>query len=163
MAANCAHFAPMLGAREGELTSSEAAALEQHLSSCPRCRALARDFAAMDGLVAESLLARANARDFASFSDEVMERVTPQAGRAPGRARAEPGLTFWGWIQGHRRAAAAALVPVLAAVALVVYVQVDTGAPGEIALLEVSAEGEATTILQTSDGPVVLLMEENET
>jgi anti-sigma factor RsiW len=154
----------MLGAREGELTAAEAAALDQHLSTCARCRALARDFAAMDGLVAESLLARANARNFASFADEVMERVAPRAKQAPGRgAPAEPGLTFWGWIRGHRRAAAAALVPVLAAAALVVYVQVDTEAPREIALLEVSSEGEATTILQTSDGPVVLLMEENET
>jgi len=159
---DCVHIAPMLGSREGELTPGEAKALEAHVSECASCRALARDFAAMDGLVGEALMARANERDFAPFVDEVMERVSPRA-RGAARAPAEPDLTFWGWIAGHRRAVAAALAPVLAAFAVLVYVQLNFGGPAEIALLELSSEGEATTILQTSDGPVVLLMEENET
>jgi hypothetical protein len=43
-----------------------------------------------------------------------------------------------------------------------VYVRVEGGRQHqEIALLEVASEGDATTILQTTDGPVVLLAEGN--
>jgi hypothetical protein len=162
---DCVRFAPMIGAREGELAPAEAAALQAHLSLCAACAARARDLAATEGLVREALLARANARDFAPFVDEVMARVPagrPVASRPrPARgARAPRGV--WGWVSGHRRAAAAALAPVLAALALLVYVRVDDGGRGgEIALLEVYSVGEATTILKTSYGPVVLLSEEN--
>jgi anti-sigma factor RsiW len=141
----------MIGAREGELTPAEAAALSAHLRTCATCAALAADVAATEGLVSEALLAAANARDFAPFVDEVMARV----------ARAErPGVR--GWLARHRRAAAASLVPVLAALAVIVYVRLD-GGHDPIALLELSSEGEATTVLQTADGPVVLLAGESET
>lgn len=149
---DCVFFAPMIGARAGELTAGEAKALEAHLSDCAGCRAFAHDVATTDGLVGESLLARAKARDFAPFVDEVMARI--------GRA-AESRRGVWSWITHHRRAAAAALAPVLAALAVIVYVRLGSGR-GQIAMLEVSSEGEATTILQTADGPVVLLTEENE-
>jgi anti-sigma factor RsiW len=148
----CVLFAPMIGARPGELTTGESKALEAHLSTCSHCRGVVRSAAAIDGLVGEALLARANVRDFAPFVDQVMARV----GAAPGRA----GLASW--VRRHRRAAAATLAPILAALAVIVYVRLGSGT-GEVAMLEVSSEGEATTILQTKDGPVVLLAEENET
>jgi anti-sigma factor RsiW len=147
---DCIRFAPMIGAREGELTPGEAKALDLHLQSCRGCRATAADFAATEGLVGEALLAQANARDFAPFVDQVMARV--------GHAPRERGL--WAWLGRHRRAAAATLVPALAALALIVYVRVD-GGRDQIALLELTSEGEATTVLQTSDGPVVLLAGES--
>jgi anti-sigma factor RsiW len=145
----CTKFAPMLGARDRELTPAEAAALAAHLAGCDRCRAIAADLAATEGMVSEALLARANARDFSTFADEVMARV--------GRAE-RPGLL--GWLGRHRAAAAAALVPVVAALAVLMYVRVEGGRE-PVAMLELSAEGEATTVLQTADGPVVLLLEEN--
>lgn len=149
---DCVRFAPMIGAREGELTPGEAKALEVHLTECRGCRATADDFAATDGLVTRALMARANARDFGPFVDEVMARV------AANRSRSERG-GFLAWLSHHRRAAVAALAPVLAALAVLVYVRVEDGRR-EIALLEITAEGEAVTVLQTADGPVVLLSQE---
>ena len=146
---DCVRFAPMIGARPGELAPAEARALEAHLAACPTCRAFAHDVSAMDGLVGEALLARAATRDFAPFVDEVMARV--------GRGTVRPGLL--GWLSHHRRAAAAALAPVLAALAVIVYVELR-GGPGEIAMLELTSEGAVTTVLQTADGPVVLLGED---
>jgi len=139
----------MLGARDGELSPADAAALTAHLATCERCNALAADLAATTGMVSEALLARANARDFSTFADEVMARV--------GRAE-RPGLR--GWLGRHRAAAAAALLPVVAALAVLMYVRIDGGRE-PVALFELSSEGEATTVLQTADGPVVLLAEES--
>ncbi len=154
----CVHFAPMLGSRDGELSPEERAALSAHLAGCDRCRAIEADLTATDGLVAESLLARANGRDFAPFVDEVMARVGTAEGR--GRTAAEPvrAAGILGWLGRHRRAALVWAMPVLAAAAVVVYVRRD-GGTREVAALEVSAEGDATTVLETSDGPVVLLDE----
>jgi anti-sigma factor RsiW len=140
----------MIGAREGELSDAQARALEAHLAGCVACRAIAADAAATEGLVSEALLARANERDFAPFVDEVMARVARRERR---------GLRAW--LSLHRRAAAAALVPVVAALAVIVYVRVDGGRE-PMALLELSSEGEVTTVLQTVDGPVVLLVEDAE-
>ena len=151
---DCLRFAPMIGAREGELSAEEGAALEAHVATCPACRALAADTAALDGLVSEALLAQANARDFGPFVDQVMTRVS-----GAGHAGARRGL--WGWLSVHRRAAVATLAPVLAALAVLVYVRVEHSRRPEIALLELSSEGEATTVLQTQDGPVVLLSDES--
>jgi hypothetical protein len=143
---DCIRFAPMIGSREGELTAADADALAAHLLECPTCQTLAADFAATDGLVDEALLAQANARDFSGFVDGVMARVD----------RAErPGLL--GWFRRHRAAATAGLVPVLAALATIVYLRLEGGQGSVDAMLELSSEGEATTILQTADGPVVLL------
>lgn len=147
----CVRFAPMIGARECELTPGEAKALTAHLAECKGCRATLAAFEATDGLVAESLLARANSRDFGPFVDEVLARVSRGREASPA---ARGGILAW--LGGHRRAAMAAFAPVVAALAVVVYVRVGTG-PREIALLEIDAEGEAVTVLQTVDGPVVLL------
>jgi len=156
---DCLHFAPLIGSRAGELTPGEAKALAAHLSACATCRARAADAAATDGLVGRALLSRANTRDFSPFVDEVMARVrradpSTSPGLRPGYAQGE--RSWWGWLSRHRRVAAATLVPVLAALAVIVYVRVD-GGRDTIALLELSSEGEATTVLQTADGPVVLL------
>lgn len=150
---DCVRFAPMIGARPGELPREDAGALEGHLAACPACRAFARDAAAVDGLVGEALLARAAERDFAPFVDAVMARVERRAERRG----------VLGWISRHRRATAAALAPVLAALAVIVYVRLYDGGAREIALFELTSEGEATTVLQTSDGPVVLLAQESGT
>lgn len=148
MTPDCVHFAPMIGSREGELSPSDSAELARHLQTCERCRRFAADVAATDGLVAEALMARANARDFSAFVDGVMSRVD----------RAErPGLL--GWLRRHRAAAAAGLVPVLAALALLVYLRLERG-PGPAAMFELASEGEATTVLETPDGPVVLLAQD---
>jgi predicted anti-sigma-YlaC factor YlaD len=143
---DCSRFAPMIGAREGELSAADARALQAHLAACPACAAYARDVAATDGLVAEGLLERAAERDFAPFVDQVMARVD----RAERRG-------ILGWLGRHRRVAAATLAPVLAALALIVYVRLDGGSRGEIALFELYSEGEVATILNTMDGPIVLL------
>jgi anti-sigma factor RsiW len=144
---DCLRFAPLIGSREGELSPADASALAAHLTSCAACRARTADLTATEGMVSGALMARANARDFSTFADEVMARVE----------RAErPGLL--GWLRRHR-VAAAALVPALAALAVIVYVRV-AGGPGPVAMLELSSEGAATTVLQTADGPVVLLDEE---
>lgn len=143
---DCIRFAPMIGAREGELSAADARALQAHLAACPACAAYARDVAATDGLVAEGLLERAAERDFAPFVDQVMARVD----RAERRG-------ILGWLGRHRRVAAATLAPVLAALALIVYVRLDGGSRGEIALFELYSEGEVATILNTMDGPIVLL------
>ncbi len=149
---DCVRFAPMIGAREGELSADDARALEAHLAACPACRARAADLAATDGLVPEALMAAANARDFAPFVDEVMARI----GAAPERRG------VGAWLARHRRAVVAALVPALAAVAVIVYVRIEEDfRPQQYAQLEVASEGDATTILQTSDGPIVLLNEGN--
>lgn len=153
----CVLFAPMIGARPGELTAGEAKALDAHLADCRACRAIARDAALTDGLVAEALVARAMARDFAPFVDEVMAKVS---GRTAGEPEPRGARGLLAWLRRHRRGALATLAPALAALAVIVYVRFGSGRT-QIAMLEVSSEGEATTILETRDGPVVLLSEEN--
>lgn len=148
MKTECVRFAPLIGSRPGELDEADAQALAAHLASCDTCRALAADVAATEGMVSDALLRAANARDFSSFADGVMARV---------ERTERPGLL--GWFRRHRAAAAASLVPVLAALAVIVYVRIE-GGQGQVAMLELSSEGEATTVLQTADGPVVLLEEE---
>ncbi|HSD20435.1 MAG TPA: zf-HC2 domain-containing protein [Anaeromyxobacter sp.] len=158
---DCVRFAPMLGAREGELTQDEQRALDAHLEGCADCRATAAELAALDGLVGESLMARANSRDFAPFVDQVMARVAlrqAQGERTGSGATARARRGFLGWLFAHPRAAIASVVPVVAVAALVVYVRSSSGGgSGEVAMFEMATEGEVTMVLQTKDGPVVLL------
>ena len=143
----CTRYAPMIGAREGELSEAEARELAAHLAACPRCRALAADLAATEGLVSEALLSRANARDFGPFVDQVMARTLRQA---------QGGGGILSRLHAHWKTAAAAMVPALAALMVFLYVR-DGQRPEELALLELTSEGNVATILETSDGPVVLL------
>jgi anti-sigma factor RsiW len=147
----------MIGSREAELAPAERAALEAHLAGCEGCRAWAARLAATEGLVSEALLAAAGRRDFAPFVDQVMARVERERPRSllerlARGVRLHPRLALGG-----------AAAPLVAALALVMYVQHRHG--GELAdarLLEVSAEGRATTIIQTSDGPLVLLDDDDD-
>jgi anti-sigma factor RsiW len=146
---DCLRYAPMIGSREGELGPDEARALEAHLAACPACRSRAAAFAAVGGLVAEALLARASQRDFAPFVDGVMERIAAR--------RLSPMERLRRWLGLRRRSAGlAAAVPVLAALALVVYVRSDRPAR-ELALVELDTVGNVSIVLRTEDGPLVLL------
>lgn len=151
----CIRYAPMIGAREGELSVEEARALAAHLEACPGCQARALDAAATEGLVAEALLAEAARRDFAPFVDQVMARIERAEAPAAGRG-------ILSWLRHHWRGTAAALTPAVAALAVFLYVRWEGSQPGEMALLEFSSEGIVSTVIQTSDGPVVLLDEDEE-
>jgi len=157
MTTSCTSYRPLIGSREGELSPAERGALEVHLAGCDGCRAWAAHLAATEGLVSEALLAAASRRDFAPFVDQVMARVE---GERPGS-----------WLERLKRAmrlhprlvVGSALAPLVAALALVMYVEYRPG--GDLAdarSLEVSAEGRATTIIQSSDGPLVLLDDDDE-
>ena len=149
----CVRHAPMIGAREGELNDEEALSLALHLETCPRCQAYVKDTAVTVGLVAEALLARGALRDFAPFVDQVMERI--------GDAEPHRGGVL-GWLNHHWKVALAGLAPALAALAVFLYVRSESDFHDHVALLELSSEGEATTVLQTKDGPVVLLLDPEE-
>ena len=141
----CLRYAPMLGSREGELEAGERAALAAHLEGCAGCQARLADLAATEGLVAEGLSRAAARRDFSAFADEVMARIEPESS---------------GWrafLRRHRIAVrvATALAPALAAVALILYLE---RGPGGAALdVDVTSELYVPIVIQTADGPVVLL------
>ncbi len=141
---DCVRHAPMLGAREGEIDAAERAALEAHLAACAACRARLADLRALDGMVGEALMREAARRDFADFADQVMARV--------GRRRAGPIRAFF---RRHRvLAVGGALAPTLAAAALIVYLELRTGGtPG----IEVISEQYAPMVIETDDGPLILL------
>ena len=146
----CLVFAPMIGARKGELNPLEAEALSEHVAACAACQARLADEEALLGLLPEALLAEANQRDFGTFSDEVLARIPAFAPARPGRL-----VALARWARRHRVLAASALIPTLAALSFLVYL--GLGAPEPPALVEVVAEGRSATVLETSDGPVVLL------
>ena len=141
----CARFAPMLGARPGELSEAEARELAEHLAACEACQARLADEEAVSGMLGEALMAEASRRDFATFSDEVLERIPEYRSRRG----------FAQWVRHHRLfAAAGALAPALAAIAIVVYV--DRSQEPEEPAFQVTAEGRSTMVLETRYGPVVL-------
>ncbi len=153
----CLRFAPMIGARPGDLTGEEEGALADHLASCDACQGRLADGETLSRMVSEALMAEANRRDFSTFSDEVLARI-PVLDRAGVRPAPQGGMLtpILGWVRHHRLlAAASALAPTLAALALIVYLG-QGGAP-ESAPVEVSSEGRSTMVLETSEGPVVLL------
>jgi anti-sigma factor RsiW len=152
----CALVAPTLEARDDELSAEERALRAAHLEGCHGCRARQADLEATGGLVGEALLAEAARRDFAPFVDAVMDRI----GAAERRRRGVLGGVL-GWARRHRVAAAAtALAPTLAAIALIMYVA-SPGTAAPFAVVEVVAEDTAPMVLQTSEGPVVLLGEDD--
>jgi len=160
----CVRIAPMIGSRPGELPAEDARALAAHLETCADCRALAASFEVTDGLVAEALLARANARDFAPFVDEVMARVGHRSPRAAARTDRRSLLDA---LRERWRIAVPALAAavVLAAVGTFMYGGEHVVAEPEqrLASLEVELSGEGSIVLQTSDGPVVLLAPDDDT
>ena len=142
----CARFAPMLGARPVELSEAEARELAEHLATCEGCQARLADEEAVSGMLGEALMAEASRRDFATFSDEVLARIPEYRSRRRGFAE---------WVRHHRLfAAAGALAPALAALAIVVYV--GRSQESEEPAFQVTAEGRSTMVLETSYGPVVL-------
>ena len=159
----CARFAPMIGARPGELPEEEVRAFAEHLASCDACQARAADDEALSGMLPEALLAEASRRDFSAFSDEVLARIPAYRDEAPGRgslrAPAPEREGGWlapvrAWVRRHRVAAASsALAPALAALVAILYLGRE---PEPEPSVEVSAEGGGAMVLETSDGPMVL-------
>jgi anti-sigma factor RsiW len=149
---DCVRYAPMIGSRPGELAPEEVRGLAVHLAGCEACRRLDAEVRAQDGLVAQALLAEASRRDFAPFVDGVMARVEARRARGPLAA-------FRAIVAAHRRLAAAlaAAIPVVAAVAVVVYVRSERTPADRLALLELDSVGEVSMVLRTDDGPLVLL------
>ena len=156
----CVGAAPLLGSRPGELDPTEEALLGAHLATCATCRARQADVEALSGLVKDGLLAEAARRDFSSFSDEVMSRIPASAWR---RAPVGPIDRLRDYLRHHRLlAAASALAPALAAIALYLYIG-RTGGTGPWDLsVEVTSEDLAAVVLETSDGPVILVGESSE-
>jgi anti-sigma factor RsiW len=147
---DCPRYAPMIGARAGELTDEEEWRLAEHLAGCEACQARMADEVALSGMLSEALLDEANRRDFSTFAEEVMARI------GEGEQRVGFFSRLGRWARNHRAAAfASALAPALAALALIAYL--DRPATPEPTVVEVSAEGRATILLETSEGPVVLL------
>ncbi len=141
---DCLRYAPMLGAREGELDAAEQAALQEHLAGCAACRARLADLRALEGMVGEALAREAARRDFADFADQVMARVER---RRAGTLRA--------FFRRHRAlAVGSALAPTLAAAALIVYLGLrGGGTPG----IEIISEQYAPMVIESDDGPLILL------
>jgi anti-sigma factor RsiW len=143
----CVRYAPMIGAREGELSDEEARALGEHLASCDACQARLADEAALSGMLADGLMREASRRDLSSFSDEVLERIPAYRERKGWLAPVAA------WVRHHRlTAAVSALAPAVAAAALVLYLGRQPALDPD---LDVSTDG-AATVIDTSDGPVVL-------
>jgi len=156
----CAGAAPLLGSLPGELDPTEEALLGAHLATCASCRARQADVAALSGLVTDGLLAEAARRDFSTFGDGVMARIPASAWRG---TRAGTLDRLRDYFRRHRvLAAASALAPALAAVALYLYID-RTGGTGLPELsVEVTSESLAAVVLDTSDGPVILVGEGSE-
>jgi anti-sigma factor RsiW len=152
----CTTYAPMIGAREGELSAGERTGLAAHLEACAACRARLADERALEGLLGEALLRAAAGRDFADFADGVMARV--------GATRPSGLRALLAWFRKHRVAAAAsALAPTLAALALIVYFETRGITAGPLAGdVEVTSEEHTPMVLNTSDGPLILLGDSDE-
>lgn len=154
----CARFAPRLTAREGELTAEERAELEKHLAGCEECRAIQKDLRAVEGLVGFGVLRAAARRDFSGFADQVMARVAAEAAHEGALRRVAR------WFRAHRAlAVGTALAPVAAAAALVIYLSGSGPSGPQVGEVDVVTEGRSATVLHTSDGPVVLIGDDEAT
>jgi hypothetical protein len=166
---DCTTYAPLLTARAGELSAGEESGLHAHLAGCDACQARLADGRALDGLVAEGLSRAAARRDFSEFATQVMARLPVGAWRPDPADRGAPSAEPLGalgrlraWTRHHRLAAvASALVPALAAAAIYLLVGgngPDTGEPG----VDVTSETYEAMVLETSDGPLILLGESSD-
>lgn len=156
----CAGAAPLLGSLPGELDPTEEALLGAHLATCEACRARLADVEALSGLVRDGLRGAAAQRDLAGFADGVMARIPASAWRG---APAGPLGRLRDFLRRHRvLAAASALAPALAALALYLYIGRTGGTgPSELSV-EVTSEDLAAIVLDTNDGPVILVGESSE-
>ena len=145
---DCTTYRPLIGSREGELTPAEAADLARHVAGCEGCSRWAASLAVTEGLVSEALLAAASRRDFGEFAGQVMARIERRQLSPLARLRRLVVLHPW-------YAAAGTLAPIAAAVAIAFYVT-RNGSDMANSSLEVNSEG-ATTIIQSKDGPLVLI------
>jgi anti-sigma factor RsiW len=154
----CVRYAPMIGARPGELSDEDARGLAEHLTSCDACQARLAEEEALAGMLPDALMAEASRRDFSAFSDEVLARIPAYRERP---VPAEGWLAaVAAWVRRHRVAAATSvLAPAVAAVALILYLGRQ---PAPEPDLDVSTETGGAMVLETSDGPVVLLDESDE-
>ncbi len=153
----CAGAIPLLGSRPGELDPTEEVLLRAHLSTCAACRAREADVLALGSLVSEGLLAEAARRDLSALSDGVMARIPASAWK--GRPGAGPLDRVRAFFRRHRvLAAASALAPALAALALYLYIGRSGAGPAGLSV-EVTSEDLAAIVLETSDGPVILVGE----
>jgi hypothetical protein len=183
----CTRWAPMIGAREGELGEAEARGLAEHLASCDACQARLADAQVLSGMLTEALMGEANRRDFAAFSDGVMARI-PQAGpsttplrgyaqgergvdvraeRAPSvrpeRSAAESkGEGRTGWLTPigawiRQHRFAAAMSALTPAVAAVALVLYLGREQPPEFAVDVTSDDRGAMVLETSEGPVVLL------
>ena len=145
----------MIGSRDGELTPAEAAGLQAHLVGCAGCRGFQADLLATEGMLAQALERAAATRDFAPFVDGVMARVSrarPPSllSRLVQQLRLHPRLAFGG-----------ALLP-LAAATLALFLRAGGGDLADAHAVLLDSEGRATTIIQSSDGPVLLLDDDDD-
>jgi anti-sigma factor RsiW len=156
----CAGAAPLLGSLPGELDPTEEALLGAHLATCEACRARLADVEALSGLVRDGLRGAAAHRDLSALADGVMARIPASAWRG---APAGPLERLRAFLRRHRvLAAASALAPALAALALYLYIGRTGGTgPSELSV-EVTSEDLAAIVLDTSDGPVILVGESSE-
>lgn len=152
----CAGAEPLLGSRPGELDPAEEALLQAHLASCAPCRARQADVEAVAALVEGALLRAAAHRDLSTLADGVVARI-PELAR---RERPGPLARLRALLRRHRAmTVASAAVPALAAVALALYISRGGGArPVELSV-QVTSEDLAAVVLDTSDGPVILVGE----
>jgi hypothetical protein len=152
--ADCTTYRPLIGSREGELSADEVAELTAHVGGCEGCSRWAASLAVTEGLVSETLLAVAARRDFADFSAQVMARIEHR--RLGPLARLRRSITLHPWF-----AVGGTLAPIAAALLVTLYVQRGAGSDLATSSLEVSSEG-ATTIIQSNDGPLVLIDDDDE-
>ncbi len=151
----CLRYAPMIGAREEELGDEDRQALALHLAACEACQARLADERALEGLVGEALLREAARRDFSEFADGVMARI----GRS---ARGERRLGLGQRLRRHwALALGSTLGPALATLGLIVYLRAQGPLP-QPSDVDVTSEDHIPMVLQTSDGPLVLLGDTDE-
>jgi hypothetical protein len=153
--ADCTTYRPLIGSREGELDADEATELATHLVGCEGCTRWAASLAVTEGLVSEALLAVAARRDFTDFAAQVQARIEDR--RLGPLARLRRAVTRHPWF-----ALGGTLAPIAAALLVAFYVQGNSSfRDNATASLEVNSEG-ATTIIQSSDGPLVLIDDDDE-
>ena len=152
--ADCTTYRPLIGSREGELTPAESAELAGHVAGCEGCHRWAVSLAVTEGLISETLLAVAARRDFAPFAEQVMARIEHRRLGLMARLRRTVTLHPWFTFGGT-------LAPIAAALLVALYVQRGAGQDRDTASLEVNSDG-ATIIIQSSDGPLVLIDDDDE-